>query len=87
MSLINFQTIKLRQLSKKYASPCFIIDENALIERAKLFQQTILKQYKINIMVYSVKIQSLSTIIQKFYKVGFVIEVVSSDEFELIQKL
>ena len=36
---------QIETIIQKYASPCFIINENALIERAKLFQQTILKQY------------------------------------------
>ena len=38
---------QIETIIQKYTSPCFIIDENALIERAKLFQKTILKQCKI----------------------------------------
>ncbi|MDE4938311.1 diaminopimelate decarboxylase, partial [Francisella tularensis subsp. holarctica] len=44
-------------------------------------------QYQNSIASYSVKTQSLNTIIQKFYEVVFIPEVVSSDEFEQIQKL
>ncbi|AEE27055.1 rhizoferrin biosystnesis N-citrylornithine decarboxylase FslC [Francisella hispaniensis] len=78
---------QIETIIQRYASPCFIIDENALLERANFFQQTILKQYKNSIAAYSVKTQSLSTIIQKFYQAGFIPEVVSSDEFQLIEKL
>ncbi|ACD30190.1 rhizoferrin biosystnesis N-citrylornithine decarboxylase FslC [Francisella tularensis] len=78
---------QIETIIQRYASPCFIIDENALLERARLFQQAILNQYQNSIAAYSVKTQSLNTIIQKFYEVGFIPEVVSSDEFEQIQKL
>ncbi|MDE5004833.1 diaminopimelate decarboxylase, partial [Francisella tularensis subsp. holarctica] len=53
----------------------------------RLFQQAILNQYQNSLAAYSVKTQSLNTIIQNFYEVGFIPEVVSSDEFEQIQKL
>lgn len=78
---------QIETIIQRYASPCFIIDENALLERARLFQQAILNQYQNSIAAYSVKTQSLNTIIQKFCEVGFIPEVVSSDEFEQIQTL
>lgn len=46
---------QIETIIQKYASPCFIINENALIERVKLFQQTILKQYKNSIAAYCSK--------------------------------
>lgn len=55
------------------------------LDRARLFKKTITNHYQNSIAAYSVKTQSLSGIIKRFYDNGFIPEVVSSDEFELIE--
>ncbi|AXA34612.1 rhizoferrin biosystnesis N-citrylornithine decarboxylase FslC [Francisella adeliensis] len=78
---------KIEEITHLYGSPCFIVSEKALLDRAKLFKKTITNHYQNSIAAYSVKTQSLPGIINIFCKNGFVPEVVSSDEFELIEKL
>lgn len=83
----KFSKNKIEEIINLYGSPCFIVDEEALLKRAKLFKKIITNHYQNSIAAYSVKTQSLPGIIKKFCENGFTPEVVSSDEFELIEKL
>ncbi|MFT4693991.1 MAG: diaminopimelate decarboxylase [Francisella sp.] len=83
----NLSKNRVEEITRLYGSPCFIVDEEALLYRAKLFQKVITNNYQNSIAAYSVKTQSLPGIIKRFCENGFIPEVVSSDEFELIEKL
>ncbi|AIT09514.1 diaminopimelate decarboxylase [Candidatus Francisella endociliophora] len=78
---------KAQEITTLFGSPCFIIDEEALVKRGIALQKALTSQYKNSIAAYSVKTQPLSKVIKRFYEIGFIPEVVSSDEFDLIEKL
>ena len=83
----NLSEDKIKEVISLYGSPCFIVDEETLLNRARSFKKIITNHYQNSITAYSVKTQSLPDVIKKFYENGFIPEVVSSDEFELIEKL
>lgn len=83
----NLSENKITEITNSYGSPCFIVDEETLLKRAKIFQKAINSYYQNSIAAYSVKTQSLPGVINVFCKNDFIPEVVSSDEFELVEKL
>lgn len=66
-------------------TPCFIIDEKKLEENMDEFNNALKKYYPNGVLAYSVKTNSLGYILEKVKKRNLYAEVVSYDEYNLVE--
>ena len=78
---------QIQEIVAQYGSPCFIVDEESLLARAVAFRDTVTSCYENSRVACSVKTQPLAGLVRRLYATGYIPEVVSSDEFALINEL